>query len=64
MPHCFGEAAAQLCAASSILLGWRPDHFWNSTPFELELSLRPTTAITDAPASDLIDELRRRFPDE
>ena len=58
----FGEAAARLCSAASLLLGWRPDDFWNATPTELATALQAPTAA-DAPDLEIIDELRRRFPD-
>jgi uncharacterized phage protein (TIGR02216 family) len=58
----FGEAAARLCSASSMLLGWRPDEFWNATPAELAAALR--VPVEAAPDSAAIEELRKRFPDE
>lgn len=36
----FGEAAARLCSAANVLLGWRPGEFWDSTPAELVLAVR------------------------
>jgi uncharacterized phage protein (TIGR02216 family) len=47
-----------------LLLGWRPDEFWNATPAELALALEPAAVAPDAPDQSTIDELRRRFPDE
>jgi hypothetical protein len=60
----FGEAAARVCGAAAILLGWRPAEFWDSTPAELAAVLKPLTAETDGPDGATLDELRRRFPDE
>ena len=60
---CFGESAALLCSAASLLIGWRPDEFWNATPAELAMALQAPGA-PDAPDSATIDELRRRFPDD
>ena len=60
----FGEAAARLCAAAAVLLGWRPDEFWNATPAELALALQPSSDEADPPTASAIDELRRRFPDQ
>jgi uncharacterized phage protein (TIGR02216 family) len=57
----FGEAAIRLWGAASLLLGWRPDEFWNATPAELALALQPPA---EGPDREAIDELRRRFPDE
>ena len=59
----FGECAARLCSAAAMLLGWRPDEFWNATPAELQLSLQAPVEV-DAPDLGAIEELRRRFPDE
>lgn len=60
----FGEAATRLVSAASLLLGWRPDEFWNSTPAELALALQAPSDGADVPDSATIEELRRRFPDE
>ena len=64
MGDCFGEAAARLCAAASMLLGWRPDEFWNATPAEFGLALQPPSAVADAPDAATIEALKRRFPDD
>jgi hypothetical protein len=47
-----------------MLLGWRPDEFWNATPAELAAVLAALMPDADAPDALMIDELRRRFPDE
>lgn len=60
----FGEAAARLSSAASLLLGWRPDQFWNATPAELRLALRAGEATADAPDARTIEALKQRFPDE
>jgi uncharacterized phage protein (TIGR02216 family) len=59
----FGEAAARLCGAAAMLLGWRPSEFWDATPAELALALCPQ-AVVEAPDTETIEALRRRFPDE
>jgi len=59
----FGAGAARLCNAAAIVLGWRPDEFWNSTPAELALALQPPNAVGEAPDAETIEELKRRFPD-
>jgi hypothetical protein len=59
----FGEGAARLCNAASLLLGWRPNEFWNATPAELALALRGP-AEADGPDPAIIAALKRRFPDE
>jgi uncharacterized phage protein (TIGR02216 family) len=58
----FGGAAAQLCNAAAIVLGWRPDEFWNSTPAELALALQAPGA--EGPDRATIHALRQRFPDD
>jgi uncharacterized phage protein (TIGR02216 family) len=60
----FGEAAARLSSAASLLLGWRPHEFWNATPAELALAISFSGAAEQAPEPSAIEALRRRFPDE
>ena len=60
----FGEAAARLCCAASMLLGWRPDEFWNATPAEMAMALQPPKGAAEGPDPTAIEELRRRFPDD
>jgi hypothetical protein len=59
----FGDAAARLSGAASLLLGWRPEEFWNATPAELALAMTIETTV-DAPDAETIEALRHRFPDE
>jgi len=59
----FGEAAARLSAAASILLGWRPEEFWSATPAELAAALQFPGA-GDAPDVATIEALKQRFPDD
>ena len=60
----FGEAAARLSGAASLLLGWRPEEFWNATPAELATVLNSFDEQPDAPDAKTIEALRQRFPDE
>ena len=60
---CFGENAARLSSAASLLLGWRPDEFWNCTPTEMALAMTFGTTV-DAPDAKTIEALRHRFPDD
>ena len=60
----FGEVAKRLSGAAAMLLGWRPDDFWNATPAELAAVLGALAPDADAPDALTIDELRRRFPDD
>jgi uncharacterized phage protein (TIGR02216 family) len=59
----FGDAAVRLCAAAGMLLGWKPNEFWNATPAELALALQPQSVAADVPDATTIEALRRRFPD-
>jgi uncharacterized phage protein (TIGR02216 family) len=59
----FGETAARLSGAVSMLLGWRPDEFWNATPAELALALTLAEAA-DPPDGSMIELLLKRFPDK
>ena len=59
----FGEAAARLSSAASLLLRWRPDEFWNATPAELAAALSWADSA-EAPDAETIEALRQRFPDQ
>ena len=64
MEGLFGEAAARLSSAASLLLGWHPEDFWRATPAELALAMSLAAAAVDAPDTKTIQSLRLRFPDE
>jgi uncharacterized phage protein (TIGR02216 family) len=59
----FGNAAARLCNAASLVLGWSPNEFWASTPAELALALQ-APEVGEGPDRATIEALRARFPDE
>jgi len=63
MSGTFGAAAARLSSAASVLLGWRPDEFWNATPAELALAISAAD-VAEPPDANTIEALRKRFPDE
>jgi uncharacterized phage protein (TIGR02216 family) len=63
MSERFGVAAARLCHVASVVLGWRPDEFWNATPAELALALHAPAEAAERPDKTTIEALRRRFPD-
>jgi hypothetical protein len=60
----FGEAAARLSGAASLLLGWRADEFWNATPTELALALDRGERAVGGPDLKTIQALQNRFPDK
>lgn len=60
----FGDAAARLCSAASLLLGWRPEEFWRSTPAELAVAMQVPVAAAEAPDPATIEQLQRQFPDK
>jgi hypothetical protein len=60
----FGDSAARLCGAARALLGWPPKEFWEATPAELACALQPMTEATELPDTEMLAELRRRFPDD
>jgi hypothetical protein len=60
----FGRAAARLSSAASLLLGWRPDEFWNATPTEFAAAMILVGGDGQAPDAGTIAALRQRFPDK
>ena len=60
----FAENADRLCGQCAVVLGWRPDEFWNSTPAELTCVLRALMPEGDDPAdSNLVARMMELFPD-
>lgn len=62
----FTDTAARLAGIAGVLLGWRPDEFWRSTPAELAGVLRAFFGEdeTGQPAgSDDLARLKEMFPD-
>jgi hypothetical protein len=57
----FGQAAARLCNAAALILGWRPEEFWKATPAELALALDAPSP--EGPDFETIEQLKQRFPD-
>ena len=64
MTTTLGETAVRLCGVAATLLGWRPREFWEATPAELAAALGQVAPDVDAPERDVIEALKRRFPDE
>ena len=63
MSQIFGEAAARLCGAAAILLGWRPGEFWDATPAELAAMFEMPGEHGAPPDTRVIADLMMRFPD-
>jgi uncharacterized phage protein (TIGR02216 family) len=59
----FAEAAQKLAAQTALLLGWRPDDFWNATPTELACILSAASADSAAVDTKTLTELMEQFPD-
>jgi uncharacterized phage protein (TIGR02216 family) len=60
----FAEAASRLAGAAALLLGWRPDEFWRSTPAELAAvlsAMRGEAAAAIGRAE--IERLMEAYPD-
>ena len=63
MSEFFGEAAARLCGAAGMLLGWRPSEFWDATPMELAAMFEAPADAAVPPDAAAIADLMQRFPD-
>jgi uncharacterized phage protein (TIGR02216 family) len=59
----FADTAAQLAGQTALLLGWRPDDFWNATPSELAAILAAMVPQTEAVDEALLAKLMKEFPD-
>lgn len=49
----FRQSARRLAGHAALLLGWRPDEFWNATPDELDTALAAAVPWTDGAATPL-----------
>lgn len=63
MTDTIGGNAVRLSGAAAMLLGWRPQEFWEATPAELAAALRAGEQA-QAPDQETLAELMRRFPDK
>lgn len=60
----FAETAHTLAGQTALLLGWRPDEFWNATPAELQVVLNAMSRPDeDAADSSMLSALMQQFPD-
>ncbi|HMS21589.1 phage tail assembly chaperone [uncultured Sphingorhabdus sp.] len=60
----FSDVARRLAGQTALLLGWRPDDYWNSTPAEL-LAILNAMPRPDEDAADgsMLSALMLQFPD-
>ncbi|MEQ1552100.1 phage tail assembly chaperone [Sphingorhabdus sp.] len=60
----FAETARMLAGQTALLLGWRPDDYWNATPAEL-MAILNTMPRPDEDAADssMLSALMQQFPD-
>jgi Phage tail assembly chaperone protein, TAC len=60
----FTDTAVKLFGQSAVLLGWRPDEFWDATPAELACVLSAMLTQSDTPPdTDDLQKLMELFPD-
>jgi uncharacterized phage protein (TIGR02216 family) len=59
----FVDAARKLAGQTALLLGWRPDDFWNSTPAELASIIAAASGDSGAVDALTLSELMALFPD-
>jgi hypothetical protein len=59
----FVEVATKLAGQTALLLGWRPNDFWNATPAELASILSAVSNAGDAANIEKLTELMEQFPD-
>lgn len=59
----FTQLAAQMAGQVALLLGWRPDDFWNATPAELTTILSVMSPAVDGVDAIMLQHLMKEFPD-
>jgi uncharacterized phage protein (TIGR02216 family) len=60
----FAGSAARWAGVAGLLLGWRPEEFWRSTPAELAAILSVMRGQDQPPASrEEMKRLQEMFPD-
>ena len=52
-----------MAGQTAVLLGWRPDDFWNATPAELVTILSAMAPTADAADGVILQRLMKDFPD-
>lgn len=60
----FRKTARRLAGLSAILLGWRPEDFWRTTPEELATILAAHLHPEGKPADRaMLERLKEKYPD-
>lgn len=62
----FTQSATRLFALSALLLGWRPQEFWDATPAELQAIIAEMMRAQGGeapPAASDMAKLMEMFPD-
>ncbi len=60
----FGDAAQRAAYVAAVMLSWRPNEFWASTPAELVTALGLDQQAVSPPASaQLLRQMMEQFPD-
>ena len=59
----FADSALQLSGRTALLLGWRPDDFWNATPSELATILAALSPTGNAADGSTLGQLMELYPD-
>ena len=60
----FAAEATLLCGQCALLLGWRPNEFWASTPADLACVLSALNSHSDDPVdSACVAQMMELFPD-
>jgi hypothetical protein len=59
----FTDVASKLAGQTALLLGWRPDDFWNATPAELACIFSAVSSDSDTADSQTLNTLMEQFPD-
>jgi uncharacterized phage protein (TIGR02216 family) len=59
----FSEAAIKLAGHAALLLGWKPDDFWDATPAELACIVSVMSTGADAVSGQTLAQLMAMYPD-
>jgi uncharacterized phage protein (TIGR02216 family) len=59
----FVESARCMAGQVAILLGWRPDEFWNATPAEIATTLAAYVPAQVGADRALLEHMMEQYPD-